>query len=326
MSYTNVKFMSKESLTDLEGPITAPQVICRLLGAHPEIIQITIAAYPPQDHGERAVTFFRQFFPVLPELVTLAHGDWRRTNLLVPEIVAVGSIVDVCDRAGCDHHPASHFEDQLWLWERWHEGASAPQGLQSFIFLDIETYGPETLDPLLTVLTDVSSPWYVLDSGHGFHVIFDQLVGLGDLAGKYGEIISLFGRRLENRQLERWGEDLRINGNNHQGVSSWCGEVIDTCGHLGDPLSLGKQVHLIDLRHVAHSLKRLDRFQQKLRNTPSGPGLLFLPEDEIGGAYLRISPKRQGSLPPVLVAQNIGQGPQIFRLPDYGFSLQPRLL
>lgn len=323
----------KEGFSETESKerfLTAPEVVYRLLEKHPEIIQISLAAYSPHPHGTNPGDLYNQFIPVSEELSNLAESQWRRTFLhLDPEIVAIGSAVTICSSADCDHSLQSHFAKQLWLWSLWHEGENGPKGLQrSFIFLDIETNRPEIVDKLGEMLEGVSSDWYIINSGEGFHVILDRLVALEDLATEYGRILTFFGERMGSQGLKAWGEDLQRDGNKAERVFLWCDRVLRFCGHVDEPLSEErKEVHLIDLRHVAHSLQMIEGYRHWLAQnstvTNFGPGYDF--PDEIGGAYLRISPKKRGGLPPVLVAQREGLVTQYFSSAANYFGLPNQL-
>lgn len=224
-------------------------------------------------------------------------------------------MVDICPREGCDHSPKSHLGDQLYLWQLWHEGEGAPHGFQkSFIFLDIEMKEPEILGKITEVLKDVDEDWYVLHSRGGFHVILDRLVSLEELPAEYGKIIAFWGDRLDNRRLKYWGEDLEKIGSNPQKVLLWGELVRERIGHIDEPIyQEGKEVHIIDLRYIAVNLKKVQKYHDWLIENSYIPGFGFRESpDKIDGFYLRISPKKDGLPPPVLVAQKEGGKIQFF--------------
>jgi len=322
--------MGKENLEKIssERLLTAPEVIYKLLQKHPEVIQISVATYLNRSHGEESIESYRGYIPVDYENSSLADGKWRRANFKFGEVEAIGSMVDICSREGCDHSPKSHFEDQLYLWQLWHDGVEAPHGFQeSFIFLDIEMKEPEIMERVTEVLQNVPEDWYILHSGDGFHVILDRLIKIEKLPREYGKLIAFFGEKLGNNRLRRWGEDLKRVANDSERVLSWGELVREKIGHINEPIyQEGKEVYIIDLRHVAVSLKKVKIYHDWLIENKNRPFIIKYDPvshigcsrapDKIGGFYLRISPKRKDSSPPVLVAQKEVGKIQFFRTVD----------
>ena len=308
--------MGKENLERLpsEKLSTAPEVISKLLKKHPEIVQVSIASYPPRPHGEKSQENFREFFLVseLNNLKISKNGfELEKISPLAFDsfigVSAVGSIVDVCPIKNCDHKTWRHFQGDTFLWWFDHDhGYKIPQGYQkSFIFLDIEMKEPEVLGVTARVLRDFKEDWYVLHSGGGFHVILDKLVDLRDLPKEYGRIITLFGDKIGNQRLKNWGENLEGIGSSWQKVLQWGELVRERIGHIDEPVhEQEKEVHVIDLRHVAVSLKKTKEYLDWLEEESYKPGYGYYRSnpEKIGGFYLRISPK-PGRDYPFLVAQ-----------------------
>ncbi|MDO8265057.1 MAG: hypothetical protein Q7T34_01650 [Candidatus Parcubacteria bacterium] len=305
--------------------LTAPKFFSRLLTKHPEILQVSMVSYLPALHGVASPDIYREYLPALTEISALARGEWRKVLPAEKEIVAIGSTVDVCDIACCDHSLKSHEGTLQDLRERWHNGDPIIAGAQkSFVFLDLETHGRETLEAAEGVLMGKNCDWYILDSGAGFHIVLDKLVGLDDLAGEYGRVISDFGKYLEKPSLEGWGNDLINNGKKARKLEAWCEDALKYCGHGDESVwKEGKEVHMVDLRYVAHRLRSVMKYQQALARC----GDIASAPQEIGGAYLRISTKGQDLLPPpVLVAQRVGQSYRRFNNPlESEMQIQKRL-
>lgn len=318
--------MFKENLeiNGSEGLMTAPEFFGNLFDRHPEILQISMASYTQAPHGVPSADIYREYLPILDEKRTLAEGRWRITHPMAREIVAIGSMVDVCNTEGCTHSFQSHDDILVDIWWRWHDGDFRPCGSQkSFIFLDIEVHNHETLEIIREVLLPgADCDWYVLDSGAGFHIVLDKLVDLDVLAEEYGFIILFFGMYLGDTALEGWGNDLACHGKEVGKVRDWCHDVLEVCGHVDEPLSgTRKEAHVLDLRHTAHSLLRVLESQDALVEYSAGENFPSRAIHGFGGAYLRISPKRQGELPPVLIAQKTDQGYREFKR-DFLFGSQ----
>lgn len=293
-----------------EGFKIAPVFFSELIEKHPEVLQISVYSYPPFPHGSIVSEGGRRFVPVNMVVSELIYGHWRLPESERNDLVAIGSVVDVCDIKGCGHSFDEHFGLHQGLWTHWHDNDTQLIGKpQSFVYLDLETYSQSTLNMAILALETENKDWYVLDSGAGYHVVIDKLVELDDLAQEYGSIISFFGNYLESRTLDGWGYDLLVNGGDDRKVELWCEDVLRACGHAEDPIKDGGEVHLIDLRHIAHSLQRALRYRRKLKDYHAKKDEKFVfpprPPSEIGGAYLRISPKREDTFPPALIAQRV---------------------
>ncbi len=291
---------------------TAPQVMARLFEKHPEIIQIAVASYVRHRHGTKATDFEQRFIPITEETPGMAEGQWRKTYPDSNEIVAIGSTVAICPRTNCDHSIEKHGSDQDLIWYLWHdEGVTGAQGPQkSFIFLDLESRRPEILERSVEILKNLDCDWYISNSGRGFHVILDKLVDFSETPSEYGKIIALFGERTGDESLARWGEHLKEDGSEPWRVQMWCNWVLELCGHIGEKLHGNREeTHLIDLRHIAHGLQGFQRYFEWLKENPFDPEAFWQYSylKEIGGVYLRISPKKKRELPPVLVAQKEAQ-------------------
>jgi len=296
--------MGKENLEKIssEKLLTAPEVIRKILRKHPEIIQATIGTYILKKHGEKSLDD-RRLFRVWD---INRHGLPKYEN----EITAIGSIVDVCPEKNCKHFPWDHsqLDAILWSYNEEHDpDYNSPHGCpKSFIFLDIEMKEPEVLEVITEVFKNSKEDWYILFSGGGFHVILDKLVNLQDLPKEYGRIIALFGDKVDSQKMKNWGEDLKKIGRNWQKVLEWGELVREKIGHIDEVLNEeGKEVHMIDLRHVAHSLKGVYQFCNYLKEEDYKPGCYYPcwnDPEKIGGFYLRISPK-PGRDYPFLVAQ-----------------------
>jgi len=306
--------MRKENLEKIssEKLLTAPEVISKLLRKHPEIIQIAIGSYPAnQKHGDKSLDDreFRRVWDIN------RHGLPRYEN----EITAIGSVVDVCPEKNCKHIPKDHSQLDALLWTEYEADPdyNSPYGFpKSFIFLDIEMKEPEVLGVTTEVFKNFKEDWYILHSGGGFHVILDKLVNLQDLPKEYGRIIALFGDKVGSQRLENWGRSLERIGKNWQKVLGWGELVREKIGHIDEPIhEEGKEVHIIDLRHVAHSLKGIYQYRNYLKKEDYKPGCyypIWSDPEKIGGFYLRISPK-PGRDYPVLVAQKENGKIQFFQ-------------
>lgn len=315
---------SNGEVKEAEPFLTAPEVYAEIIQNHPEVLQITIVSYPPYPHGEWPGDYYSELIPVVNLSSTLAQGSWPRRCLSVNEVVAIGAVVDVCNEAGCSHGRKDHYEKENQLWDYWHEGLMLPWGEPlSFVFLDIEWHRSIALVKVLEALEGAKTDWYLLDSGGGYHVVFDELVSLADLPGRYGEIIANFGDRLHNSKLKGWGDDLVRNGDNRKKVTSWCEDVLRDCGHVDEPV--GRETHIVDLRHTAHSLLRMAGYCSWLDQNPSDLGWRrsSVPGVRIGGAYLRISPSKNFLSPPILVAKKTGEELMLFGSEERPFHQQP---
>lgn len=319
LSVSRIKIEVREQ----ERLSTAPKVIHQLLEEHPEIVQLVTTSYPIAPHRQAHGNFYDEFVPTAYLNPDFARGEWHQTIFFNREVVAVGSVVDICDKTDCRHTSPEHFQQDLWLWNQWHEGFYLPWGRQSsFIFLDIERHGGTVLTQILNVLRSISSDWYLLDSGGGYHIVIDELVNLAMLPQRYGEIISLFGRELSNSNLEGWGDSLLRNADSPNQILLWCRDVKKEIGHLNEPIyQHGHWVFILDLRHIAHSLDGIVGFRNWSARNPVGKGFRrqTVPERP-GGAYLRISPGRYSSSP-VLVAQKESGEITLFVSPSYPFAV-----
>jgi len=291
--------------SEKEHFVTAPQVFSQLIKSHPEILQISFAAYPQKIHGSGPDEYWKELYPLVVVEDDLVRGIWPKRRFNMEEVVAMGSVVGVCANKRCHHTDKEHCRRQDYLWEQFHDCDSLPEGKQmSFIFLDIEYHGPGVLGRILQALEKVETNWFVLSSRNGYHVVLDKMVDLDSLAKKYGEVIANFGTQLNDDALIGWGKSLVKGANNHRQVKIWCEDVLEQIGHIDEPnFQMRKEVHLIDLRHVAHSLERTLVFQDWIhQNRLSSKFRPRTSPTEIGGAFLRISPK-EDSLPPILVAK-----------------------
>lgn len=321
----------KEKFVDLEGldlevvgqeePLTAPKVVFNLLAKHPEITQLVVASYPVYSHGERRENIYDEYIPRVYLEDELEQGQWRRTRLNINEVVAVGSVVDVCSSPNCVHTKEEHNQEQLWLWKHWHDGFSLPWGSQrSFIFLDIEQHNQVAFRNILAVLNRMDADCYVLESGRGYHMMVDKVTDLDEFPESYGQIISLFGEQFNDRALKGWGDDLIRSKGKPSRIENWCADVMEIIGHAEDPIyQLGTYVHILDLRHIAHSLRSVLAIQEWSAEHPIEDAFRRpATPRRAGGAYLRISPGRYSS-PPVLVAQKELEEMKVFDLKDSPF-------
>jgi len=306
--------MGKENLEKIssEKLLTAPEVIFKLLKKHPEIIQVSIAEYFLRPHGEKDLGDSRLFASAF-DLSKEIFENSSYSN----EMIALGSIVDICPVKNCKHKTWHHFIGDSIMWQFDHDECfRPPQGPQrSFIFLDIEMKEPEVLGTISEVLKNFKEDWYVLHSGGGFHVIIDKLVKLEDLPEEYGKIISLFGNEVGSQSLKNWGESLEKVGKNWQKVLEWGELVREKIGHIDEPIhEQGKEVHMIDLRHIAHSLKKTYEYHDFLKEVNYKPGYGRYHKDpgKIGGFYLRTSAKPDKNYP-FLVAQKENGKIQFFQ-------------
>lgn len=295
---------------ELSKPVVAPKFFSELLSKHPEILQASLVSYFPSPHGGPAHDVYREYRPVSDVKYGLVYGNLATFPHEAREIISIGATVDVCNDDKCDHSEQIHGEKELHLWWKWHDGESTPVGSQkSFIFIDVESHAKEALGAAEEVLMKENCDWYILDSGAGFHIVLDKLVDLGDLAKEHGKIILNFGRHLNKDSLKGWGNDLVDNAKNEKKLKAWCEDALRYCGHMDEPiLEQGKEVHILDLRYVAHRLQSVMKYQHELNRY--GDMLnknIFSPIQEIGGFYLRTSVKRQNTLPPFVVTQKVGQ-------------------
>jgi len=306
-----------------ETPLTAPEVVFNLLVKHPEITQLVVASYPIYPHGERVRNIYDEYIPITHLEDELKKGQWRRTRPGITEVVAVGLVVDVCSNPACAHTREEHSQEQAWLWRHWYdEGFSLPWGSQrSFIFLDIEQYNQVALRDILAVVNEMEVDCYVLESGGGYHVMIDEVVGLDEFPESYGEVISLFGEQSDDSTLRGWGDDLIRSSGRPDRIGKWCTDALETIGHAEDPIyQQGTNVHVLDLRHIAHSLRGVLVLQEWLTDHPVEDGFKRpATPQRVGGAYLRVSPGRYSS-PPVLVAQKKRGEITLFDFEEHPFS------
>lgn len=296
-----------------EQPITAPKFFDQFLSRRPEILQISTATYLKRPHGVLSTDTQRGLVPILTtDRQNLRGGEWPRTSLKSPEIAAIGSVVDVCDDKGCNHTNPEHEDRLLLSWKFWHDGITTFVGkLRSFIYLDIETHSLETFGIVRRFLMTNEKDGYILNSGGGFHVVFDDLVDIGDLPLAYGETIAALGKFTQNNTLQQWGGNLVEHSGTPTQVRKWCDDVLVNFGHIDDSLDAltrsNQRVTILDIRHTAHSLLRaLKTREAEIRGNQRRREFDDLAMEESGAAYLRISPKTPGhGEPPILIAQQV---------------------
>lgn len=270
-------------------------------GRHPEILRIQIATYPDRPHGWIVEANIRELIPAIMGLLPLAEGCWKPK-----EIVAIGGLVDVCNVSGCGHSPQEHSGVLTYFWEHWHDGLRpAPENPRSLIFLDIEFGSRETVNRLIGALGDEESDWHVLASGGGFHGVVDKLVEIGRLPVETGAILHSIGNKIGDLKLASWGADLAGSDGDRKKVERWCRNVLKVCGHADEPIAAGREVHLVDLRHLGHNLLRWIEMEEKIEAAKKSWWNWW---DFSGrAAFLRISSRPpKNPRPPVLAVQKVG--------------------
>ena len=303
--------MSKENLEKIssEKLLTAPEVVDNLLKKHPEIVQISVGEYFLRPHGEKGPEDSRLFISASD----ISKENFENHPDFSDKMLALSSIVDICPIKGCSHQDWKHFTGDAILWQFDHDECfRPPQGYQrSFIFLDIEMKEPEVLGVISKVLKNFKEDWYVLHSGGGFHVIIDRLVKLEKLPEEYGQIIAMLGDVTGSLKLKNWGESLEKIKDDWGQILKWGELVREEIGHVGER---EKEVHIIDLRHVAVSLKKVYEYYDYLKkeNYKPGYGRYHNDPEKIGGFYLRTSAK-PGRNSPLLIAQKENGKIQFFQ-------------
>lgn len=268
---------------------------------HPEILQIQTATYPDRPHGWTVEADIRELTPAMIGLLPLAEGCWKPK-----EVTAIGGLVDVCNQPGCGHSPPEHIGVLTYFWEHWHDGLRpTPENPTALIFLDIEFGSRETINRLIGALEDEPSDLYFFASGNGFHVVTDKLAEIGRLPAETGAMLYSIGNKIGDLKLADWGANLAGSGGDRKKVERWCRDVLKVCGHVGEPISAGRKVHLVDLRHLGHNFLRWIKMMEMIeaarkdwRNWWNFSG---------GAAFLRISNRPpKNPRPPVLAAQRVG--------------------
>lgn len=280
------KFDSQEHET-----ITAYGVWQEILDTHPEIVQLYLVVYPPHSHGEAPGEFINQMELVYSNLSRYSRFLKREDN----QVCAVGAIVEVCD-------DQINRQNRVVLYDV--NGKDIFLGSpKALTFLDIEWHYDDTEQKLLQVLADIAEDGYILDSGGGYHFILTKLGLVSNLPCRYGEVIREVGKSIDSDKLSDWGESLLNTNNQRRKVLNWCRHVFDHCGHVQD--SGEKEVHLVDLRHVAHGLEKLVNSRLWLGNFSGNSNSSRVRGESVGGPCLRISPSKNYDRPPVLVAKQI---------------------
>ncbi|KKR91142.1 MAG: hypothetical protein UU42_C0021G0009 [Candidatus Woesebacteria bacterium GW2011_GWA1_41_13b] len=282
--------------------LTETKVLSYIISKHPEIFGVTVANYPaliPHGAPDSSKRETREVYSVRD---LLRRGDWPTELLHTKEISAIGSLVDVCDNSQCPHRLSDH---DFWILERWQEGAYPEiKHPKSIVFLDVEYPDPAWAREIMDCLKVVDEDVYIFSSGGGYHIVVDKLVDLSGLPYEYGKILYLMGNKQGSQSLMGWGMDLIQNGHDRRKVQTWCDTALEKIGHVDEPES-GKEIHVIDLRHIAHSLIRLEKTvseMERLSERRSDQRYL-VPAVEFGAGYLRISDSPgKYDTPPQLIA------------------------
>ncbi len=283
-----------------------------LIQSHPEITKVSFVRYPVQPHGEGEF-YSKEIRFVLLSKYPENDDLFPDTNLSrVPELVAINSIVDVCNVEGCKHTFDDHLGHYGYFLECYYDDIY-PSFINpySFIFIDFESQYERLPERVLSALSKVEENVYVLVSGGSYHGIIDKLVKPEELPFYTGKMVCMLAEEFKSRNLLGYGDDLMKNGHDLNKLKNWCDDVIDKVGHIDGDRE--KEVYVIDLRFVAHSMQRLIQFLNYLNNPKLKERPDIYSKYEYGAFYLRVS-HRLGKydLPPMLVAQKTGNTTKIF--------------
>lgn len=188
-------------------------------------------------------------------------------------------------------------------WWAWHDCDPVYfENPKSFIFLDIEYGGSNALKVINESLRNMDNDYYIFNSGGGLHVVIDKLVSLDKLPREYGKILVNFGLAQNSFGLFDWGNLLMQAGPDHEKINQWCTDVLSNCGYKNQAVKDYKEVYLIDLRHLAHSLLRLEKNVKYKKHTTNICGKDRTIYERFGAANLRVSEAyKKYKQPPMLI-------------------------
>ena len=271
------------------APESAPYVWAEIIERNP-VTEVVLAHYPPAPHGSSG-RFETRVYPALNVLGYLRKGLWPKVALGQSELVAISSLVGTVSTG---ENPE---EAQIISGLRFYgEEIIEPQNPHSFVTLDFEyPPSPERLENISYFLGHTINDWYLLESGNSYHLILDTLVLPETLPQHWAGLVRLFTDPKDPlaHVFEGFADDLYKNCDNPNKLKRLAREIRQFAGHVDEP-GEGKPTHLIDLRHLSHSLEELVAFE--LNEDPF----------EVNGlGFLRISDSPRHNSPPILVAQKV---------------------
>ncbi len=285
----------------VESLPTVQEVWNALLGRHSEIIANTFVYYKKTPHGVSVRRFSEKQFPHY----TFLHPN-DTVHAQQNDLVAISSVVGI----------ESDLDDPNTRWQGVFNGFLGDYDEmniipRSFIFVDIEypnTHATKQL--LLDVLPSLSEDWFLLDSGGSYHLIIDRLVELHDLPKYWGLLVNTFAVQPNISipgNMVGIGNQLVDYANNPAQLRRLAEDLLRDFGHVDDPISSGKKVFLIDIRHLAHSIIEYVDYLEGERNVN-------------GFCYLRINRPLKYKSQPLLVAKKDADNITIFESENYPFD------
>lgn len=272
------------------------------------VVAVTGVNYYPAAHGQPSANLpWNDHQGMLLEN-DLAENRWptyRRYGGLKEKLgqqFALGSLVYAMF-AGSDGPPfasrkawAKHlcYEQENSLGELTERGMVTPM---AWVMVDFDCpTGKSNLAAILKILRETYplGSWSVFDSGGSYYFLLEDLVNVKNVPWHWGKLITNFAWTAPpNRRhiFEGIGRDLQTYWNNPVKLSRLSHDIPDMICHYDDPPG-EKLPFIIDLRHMAHSLRELLRYFRKKTGS---------------FAYLRLSQKRPYDLPPIAVAKHSPQ-------------------
>lgn len=164
----------------------------------------------------------------------------------------------------------------------------------SWVMIDFDCpTGDRKLTTILSVLhtTYPLGNWSVFDSGGSYYFLLEDLVSVKNVPWHWGRLVTDFARTaLPYRRhiFEGIGKDLQTHWNNPVKLSRLSDDMLDMICHYSVPPGGKKIPFIIDLQHMAHSLREFVQYLQEKTGSFS---------------YLRLSQKFPYDLPPAAVAK-----------------------
>lgn len=239
----------------LDEYLTVFDVWKKILEDRPEVVRQTAKVFAEHPHGQ----FDDQDVHVLPIERIKWSDDEKNFFGNYPDVKAIGSVVET---------RPENFDPEIDYSGagRWfNEGDILdidPDHQKSFIMVDLESPpNQELLQLTIKTLKDWRSDWYLMDSGGSFHLVINKLVDQKDLPKYFGQLIMDMARNLnpvKSKFYGHIGNYLIENSNNKGELKKWAESVLDTFGHMDEPLS-EKFVFPIDMRYLAHVIESICR-------------------------------------------------------------------
>ena len=277
--------------------------LANLLGKLP-VVAVTGVNYYPAAHGESSANLpwcDHQGMLLENQLAENRWPTFRRYGGLEEKLgqqFALGSLAYAMF-AGSDRPPyavrkawAKHlcYEKENSLGELTESGTVTPM---AWVMVDFDCSTGETnLAAILKVLRETYplGNWSVFDSGGSYYFLQEDLVGVKNIPWHWGNLVTHFASTAppyRRHIFEGIGRDLQKHWDNPVKLSRLSHDILDMICHYDAPPG-EKTPFIIDLRHMAHSLREL---------------LLFFQNKTKSFGFLRLSQKHPYRLPPVAVAR-----------------------